>query len=131
MAKNSSGSKNPSRIRFIMVDAELGDGDVSQITQAITNALRPPVTNMSMKRIAASVQPNVDQNSDATDVEVVEAELEEIEALKPIASKPKTQRKVGVKPNLLTSTSTAILRVYAGKTKKQPQTLSRHNTLVT
>jgi hypothetical protein len=81
MAKNSSGSKNPSRIRFIMVDAELGDGDVSQITQAITNALRPPVTNMSMKRIAASVQPNVDQNSDATDVEVVEAELEEIEAL--------------------------------------------------
>ena len=101
MAKNSSGSKNPSRIRFIMVDAELGDGDVSQITQAITNALRPPVTNMSMKRIAASVQPNVDQNSDATDVEVVEAELEEIEALKPIASKPKTQRKVGVKPNVI------------------------------
>jgi hypothetical protein len=84
-----------------MVDAELGDGDVSQITQAITNALRPPVTNMSMKRIAASAQPNVDQNSDATDVEVVEAELEEIEALKPIASKPKTQRKVGVKPNVI------------------------------
>ena len=42
MAKQSAGTKNPSRIRFVMVEAELGDGDIGQITQAITNALRGP-----------------------------------------------------------------------------------------
>ncbi|HVT83087.1 MAG TPA: hypothetical protein VHM90_20790 [Phycisphaerae bacterium] len=31
-----------SRIRFVMLDAELSDGDLSQVTQAIQNALRPP-----------------------------------------------------------------------------------------
>ncbi len=31
-----------SRVRFIMLDAELANGDLSQVTQAIQNALRPP-----------------------------------------------------------------------------------------
>jgi hypothetical protein len=61
VAKNSSGARNPSRIRLIVLDAELGDGDIGQITQAITNALRPPVVNANtvVKRIAAPApQPN-------------------------------------------------------------------------
>lgn len=41
-SNNKGGNGNgPSRVRFIMLDAELTDGDFSQITQAITNALRP------------------------------------------------------------------------------------------
>lgn len=44
MAKVTSVKAHaPSRIRFVLVDAELGEGDIGQITQAIQNALRSPV----------------------------------------------------------------------------------------
>jgi hypothetical protein len=44
MARSSGTAKSggTSRIRFVMLDAELTDGDLTQVTQAIQNALRPP-----------------------------------------------------------------------------------------
>jgi hypothetical protein len=45
MARGNSRVSNPnSTIRFVMLEANLGDGDFSQITTAITNALRQPAT---------------------------------------------------------------------------------------
>lgn len=41
MAKQSSPKGGTSRIRFIMLDAEIPEGDLSQITAAIQNALKP------------------------------------------------------------------------------------------
>jgi hypothetical protein len=41
MAKSAGKSGGTSRIRFVMLDAEIPDGDLSQITQAIHNALKP------------------------------------------------------------------------------------------
>lgn len=41
MAKGSSPKSGNSKIRFIMLEADLSDGDLSQVTQAIQNALRP------------------------------------------------------------------------------------------
>jgi hypothetical protein len=75
MAKNSSG-KTPtsSRIRFVMVEAELGNGDVGQITQAIQNALRSPAVS-PVKRIAVTTTaatgaiPDAEIELDAEDVE--------------------------------------------------------------
>jgi hypothetical protein len=101
MAKSSSGSRNPSRIRFVMVEAELGDGDISQITQAITNALRPPVANATPRRIVVS-PPQLNGNSDP-DMEIVDAEAEEVEvaSMKSASQKPKSQRRVAPKPNIL------------------------------
>jgi hypothetical protein len=103
VAKNSSGAKNPSRIRLIVLDAELGDGDIGQITQAITNALRPPMANANavVKRIAAPApQPN---GEDVEVIDVVELEGEEIETVnaRAAAPRPKTQRRVGPKPNII------------------------------
>jgi hypothetical protein len=40
MAKSSGKSGGMSRIRFVMVDAEIAEGDVGAITHAIQNALR-------------------------------------------------------------------------------------------
>jgi hypothetical protein len=40
MAKASGRTPGTSKIRFIMLEADLSDGDLSQITQAITGALR-------------------------------------------------------------------------------------------
>lgn len=44
-----------SRVRFIMLDADLANGDLTQITQAIQNALRPPLA--SHQRFVTSVPP--------------------------------------------------------------------------
>src|SRR5690242_10988240 len=45
----------PSRIRFIMVEAEMANaGDLSQITQAIQNALRPSVTPVRLNGPASA-----------------------------------------------------------------------------
>lgn len=41
MARGASKSSGNSRIRFVMLEAEVEDGDFSQITQAIQNALGP------------------------------------------------------------------------------------------
>lgn len=41
MARQPGSKPGTSRIRFIMLDAELPEGDLSQITSAIQNALRP------------------------------------------------------------------------------------------
>jgi hypothetical protein len=41
MAKQSGGKGGTAHIRFIMLDAEIPEGDLSQITQAIQNALKP------------------------------------------------------------------------------------------
>jgi hypothetical protein len=41
MAKASASKGGSSRIRFIMLEAELPEGDLSQVTQAIQNALKP------------------------------------------------------------------------------------------
>lgn len=50
MAKATSPkAPGASRIRFIMVEAEMADaGDLSQITQAIQNALRPATTSVRL-----------------------------------------------------------------------------------
>ena len=56
MAKrsNSSSSSGVSRIRFVMLDAELPDGDISQITEAIQNALRPKQQDVRLIQLSAN-----------------------------------------------------------------------------
>ncbi|MES0100947.1 hypothetical protein [Mesorhizobium sp. M0019] len=45
MAKQSTSKNGTSRIRFIMLDAEIPEGDLNQITLAIQNALRDRFEN--------------------------------------------------------------------------------------
>jgi hypothetical protein len=75
MARSTGKGGGPSRIRFIMVEADLGDGDIGQVTQAISNALRGP-TPTTIKRIAAPVQP-LNGHADQADAEVIDDELDE------------------------------------------------------
>lgn len=68
MAKASGKNSGSARIRFIMVEAELADGDIGQITQAIQNALRPSQT--ATQRIAMGPSANGRTSVlEATDVE--------------------------------------------------------------
>ena len=83
MGKNSTArAGNPSRIRFVMVDAELAEGDVGHIAQAIQNALRPQ-NGLRVKQITVPSANNVatahdqDEFADQSDaVEEIEAEPE-------------------------------------------------------
>lgn len=45
MAKRPKQGNGSSRVRFIMLEAEMFDGVLSQITNAIQNALKPPAVN--------------------------------------------------------------------------------------
>jgi hypothetical protein len=68
MAKSSSTTRSSgtSRIRFIMLDAELAEGDLTQVTQAIQNALRPYAGNQP-RVIAPSVPGHASQMSSTAD----------------------------------------------------------------
>jgi hypothetical protein len=80
MAKSSGNkSTSTSRIRFIMVDAELNDGDIGPITQAIQNALRGPGTT-TVQRLAP-MPPAKHNPQDAEEIDsdvdaVVDGEVE-------------------------------------------------------
>jgi hypothetical protein len=75
-SKSGGGS---SRIRFIMLDAELNEGDLSQITEAITNALRP-TTIIQQRLIAAPTggSSNSDLIEDREAAEIVEVETQPV-----------------------------------------------------
>lgn len=91
MAKNPSPSRSPSRIRFVMVEAELGDGDITQITQAITNALRIPA-GAGVKRIAVAAPPTngVDPvNSELVEEEDIEADVVDVTPAGPKVARPR------------------------------------------
>ena len=85
----SASPKNPSRIRFVLFEAELGDGDISQITHAITNALRAP-THAMPKRISTTT--SVINSSDPIEPEVVEDSGDEADAVDVVAATPKAPR---------------------------------------
>jgi hypothetical protein len=73
MARGSSNNKGSgdagrSRIRFIVLEADLGEGELDQVTQAISNALRPSVP-VVQRLIAAA--PLV--NGPAREIEVQDA----------------------------------------------------------
>lgn len=96
MAKQPTSKSGTSRIRFIMLDAEIPEGDLSQITAAIQNALKPTTTVIQQRLPAASnVQLSSQGGQDEDlDAEFTEAELpEEAEAATPRSREPKQPRK--------------------------------------
>lgn len=79
MAKQSTNKGATSRIRFIMLDAEIPEGDLSQITSAIQNALKP-TTTIIQQRLPAQVDvglpngsPDVDAEFDSQVIELDDA----------------------------------------------------------
>jgi len=89
MAKGPVKSGGMSRIRFVMVDAEIADGNIEQITQAITNALRPS-THTIVKRIPM-VAPALN-GGDQVDAEVVDDDDDESETVDLAPASPKVSR---------------------------------------
>lgn len=89
MAKAPVKQGGTSRIRFVMVDAEIADGNIEQITQAITNALRP-ATHTIVKRIPMAA-PALN-GGDPVDEEQVDDEDDRSEIIDAAPAAPKVSR---------------------------------------
>ncbi|OAP41345.1 hypothetical protein AU381_05595 [Sinorhizobium glycinis] len=80
MAKQPTSKSGTSRIRFIMLDAEIPEGDLSQITSAIQNALKPNTTIIQQRlpnQLPAAGLPNGAAEVDAdSDGDLIDAEIE-------------------------------------------------------
>jgi len=92
MGKHTKGGGGTSNIRLIVLEANLSEGDLGPITQAIQNALRPPAP---VQRLAAPkpVAINGTTVEPEPEAEVQDADFEEVEESAP-APRPKTTRKV-------------------------------------
>lgn len=94
MAKQPTNKGGTSRIRFIMLDAEIPEGDLSQITSAIQNALKPTTTIVQQRlpTQATSALSNGSLQADAEfEGEAFELE-EEAPAEPPAARQPREAR---------------------------------------
>lgn len=101
MAKNYSGkTSSPSRIRFIMVEAELGDGDIGQITQAIQSALRSPAAS-SVRRLTATTAVNGAMREPEIETEAEDVEENEITDAPQTLTKARGTRKPAPTPNIV------------------------------
>lgn len=95
MAKQPVSKGGTSRIRFIMLDAEIPEGDLSEITAAIQNALKPTTTIIQQRlpSRATHALPNDSalpvQDADDEQVEVEEDSGSEAPARAPREAKPR------------------------------------------
>jgi len=78
MRKASPTGSERSKVRILFVDADLAPGDIQELTQALTTAIRPTsviVRNGAPQRLATSPTSSDGHGSSEAEVEVVDAEL--------------------------------------------------------
>ena len=108
MAKSQTPKGGPSRIRFVMLEADVQDGDLSQITQAIQNAFRstpsPSRPATPQARLIASERhpsdPSADNGAGNDDIDG-----EAIDALPTVGKAPR-KRSVAKTPDVLSDIDT-------------------------
>jgi hypothetical protein len=103
MAKNPGKTGGTSRIKFIMLDAEIADDQIQSVTQAIANALRPP-TPVAPKRLPPA-PPQLNGNGAAEDHDEPDLfdalEEEEPVDVTPAPARQKGPRKAAPTPEVL------------------------------
>lgn len=100
MAKSSGTKTNASsKIRFVMVEAELEAGDIGQITQAIQNALRgPTIPSVPVKRLATTP---IASGTPEPETELEEVDESESTTAESLPSKSRGPRKPSAAPNIV------------------------------
>lgn len=106
MAKQQPAKGGTSRIRFIMIDAEIPEGDLSQITSAIQNALKP--TTIIQQRLSSQpATPMLISNDDDSEGETVDETRLDVEAEQPTQEKLHETRE----PRVRKPTITKVLEI--------------------
>jgi len=103
MAKNPGKTGGTSRIKFIMLDAEIADDQIQSVTQAIANALRPPAPVAPKRLPAASPQLNGNGAAEEHDEPDLFDALDEQEPVDvtPTPARQKSSRKAAPTPEVL------------------------------
>lgn len=94
MAKGASSKSGSSRIRFVMLEADIADGDLAQITHAIQNALRPAQAAQQPRLISAGSSANSHEDEGMDDPDLGGGDFIEVEAPAPKrrSSKPRVAK---------------------------------------
>jgi hypothetical protein len=106
-----------SRIRFVMVDAEIAEGDIASVTQAIQNALRGPAP-IALQRLPSPSKTSP-QDIDGAAVSEPELETEAEEAVvSPEVPRQRSQRRAAPTPRVIEidMTTEPTLQSYALRT---------------
>ncbi|NSZ63020.1 hypothetical protein G6L16_006670 [Agrobacterium tumefaciens] len=122
MAKGTIGkSTGTSKIRFIMVEAEIADGDIGQITQAIQNALRTSPQTAAPQRLGAPGSKTATRESELdSEDDFEEAEIVEIDVI-PKAPRQRVARAAKPAPEVLEldmTSETSLASYVEGTTPK-------------
>ena len=87
-----------------MFDAEVAEGEISQITQAIQNALRGPV-QLTARRVspptALNAPPEANGHAENSEAEFEQDDVVEVEATPATRARPRAPRKPASKPNII------------------------------
>jgi hypothetical protein len=105
MAKASAKAGGTSRIRFVMFDAEVADGEIGQITQAIQNALRGPaqVIARRLPPPAALNAPEANGHAEETHAEFEQEDniVADVDEASTTTARPRSSRKPAPKPSVI------------------------------
>jgi hypothetical protein len=124
--KKTENGTRPNRIRFVMLEADISDGNLTELTQAITSALRTnsgPVRTLSPvaspTAIPSSLTPRAPATTDDSDeVDETPAEAGIEETVDDPAKSPKTKSKPPLPtylPDLDLKGSGVTFKEYVGK----------------
>lgn len=131
MAKQPAAKSGTSRIRFIVIDAEIPEGDLSQITTAIQNALKPTTTVIQQRlpsHVTAAALPNGAIDADVElDGEAMELENESL--VEPVVTRQpreaRPRKPISMKVLDLDLTSAPSFEVFA--TEHMPKNDTERN----
>jgi hypothetical protein len=120
-------SKDSNRIRFIMLDADISDGNLTELTHAITSALKSG-SNTPLRQIPPQLQVKTLSPADEAEEEEqpVDAEITEDNEGAPAPSKPARPRKAkppDYLPELLAGEKGAEFKTFAAE--KNPTSRSK------
>lgn len=103
MAKQAARSGGTSRIRFVMFDAEVPEGEIGQLTQAMQKALLG-TTPIVQRVVAPAALKAPDANGNGHDLEQESEQEDEVVEVAPAAarqSRQSTPRKPAATPNII------------------------------
>ena len=105
MAKAATKAGSTSRVRFVMFDAEVPEGEIGQITQAIQNALRGPVQIPARRPPppAALNAPEVNGNAQDAQTEFEQEDdiVADVDVAPAASARPRSPRKPAPKPSVV------------------------------
>jgi hypothetical protein len=103
MARNTQPkSGGPARIRLVVLDAEVADGDLGALTDAVQNALRPTtVVQRVLPRGSGGVKTLTHQHAE-DEPDAIEEDEEELETEQPVrAPRQRSARKAPKEPDVV------------------------------